>query len=223
MPPQRDKNTTPALCLEISDALTVPQAVSPDDRSPSLRSRARALSQAALPSLRLSPGASSITQSPLSSPIFATFTTAPAGISKAQDESQKLLAHVLDQLHRRPQCPPLDSLSSKPTPMIKPDNIRPSISRTYSSPQAPEPDSDDESERTFSPDVAFDLMNRLRDVLTISLSQQWRIFRQSSLGTQLRGMKGWTSLYHHRPSAGAGAAPASSRGDSRVPQIISLR
>jgi hypothetical protein len=55
---------------------------------------------------------------------------------------------------------------------------RSSASRSTSEVQSLSPDNEDTSKRVFSPDLAFDLMNRLRDVLMISLSQGWQIFSE---------------------------------------------
>lgn len=180
MPFQREKLTAPVLRLEISDTLVTPLSTTPvDEPSPSFRQRARALSQATLPSLRPSHSIASGTPSPLPSP-----TLAP-GIAKARDETQKLLAHVLEQLRRRPKCLPLNPPPSQAIPITKSIIPRPSRSRTDSTVQSVDPDSEDSSERAFSPDLAFDLMNRLRDVLMISLSRGWQLFneRQVSLRT----------------------------------------
>lgn len=165
----------PVLRLEISGTfVTPPTSPSPgDELSPSFRERARALSNAALPSRRPSRDDISNTTSllPPRSPLLV-----PAGMNKARDESQKLLAHVLDQLRHRPKCPSSYPPQSQPTTAAKPVAPRASASRTTSNSQSLDPDSDDSRERAFSPDLAFDLMNRLRDVLMISLAQGWQIF-----------------------------------------------
>jgi hypothetical protein len=180
MPFQREKLTTPFLRLEISDTVVTPLSTSPvDEPSPTFRQRARALSQAALPSLRPPLDVASRAPSPL-------LPSMPSpGTSKAQDESQKLLAHVLEQLRRRPKCPPSNPVPSQAIPGAKFIIPRPSTSRANSSAQSADPDNEDNSERAFSPDLAFDLMNRLRDVLMISLSHGWQLFneRQVSRGT----------------------------------------
>jgi hypothetical protein len=41
-----------------------------------------------------------------------------------------------------------------------------------------DPENEEFPERSFSPDVAFDLMNRLRDVLMISHTHGWQIFSE---------------------------------------------
>jgi hypothetical protein len=102
----------------------------------------------------------------------------PPGISKARDESQKLLAHVLEQLRHRPECPSSYSLPFQAAPAAKSIIPRPSASRTTSEVQSLDPEYEETSERAFSPDLAYDLMNRLRDVLMISLSHGWQIFNE---------------------------------------------
>jgi hypothetical protein len=171
---QREKLTAPVLRLEISDNIVTPLSTSPvDEPSPTFRQRARALSQAALPSLRPSQGIASSVPSPL-------LPSAPVpGTTKARDESQKLLAHVLGQLRHRPKCPSSNFLQSHAMPAAKSTVPRPNTSRTSSmGAQSADTDSEDRSERVFSPDSAFDLMSRLRDVLMISLSQGWQLFNE---------------------------------------------
>lgn len=174
MPFHREKLSTPILRLEISDTSVTPLSTSPVDE-PSLSFRERA--QAALPSRRPSPGNVSNTTSPLSSLPPALPAPAP-GISKARDESQKLLAHVLEQLRHRPKFPSSCLPPFQTAPSAKSIFPRPSASRTTSEVQSLDPENEEISERTFSPDLAFDLMNRLRDVLMISLSRGWQIFSE---------------------------------------------
>ena len=172
----RENISPPVLRLEISDTFITPStSTSPgDELSPSFRERARALSRAALPSRRPSQIDISNTTSllPPRSPLLAP----PPGMTKARDESQKLLAHVLEQLRHRPKCPSFYPSQSPTTTVAKPIALRSSASRTTSEARSLDPDNEDNPERVFSPDLAFDLMNRLRDVLMISLSQGWQIF-----------------------------------------------
>jgi hypothetical protein len=166
----------PVLRLEISGTfVTPPTSTSPgsDEPSPSFRERARALSNAAIPSRR--PSHINISNTTSLLPPRSPLLVPPSGMTKARDESQKLLAHVLEQLRHRPKCPSSYPPQSHPA-TGKPIAPHTSASRTTSDAQSLEPDSEDSPERAFSPDLAFDLMNRLRDVLTISLSQGWQIF-----------------------------------------------
>ena len=178
MPFLREKVSPPILRLEISDKFVTPPTSPGDEPSPSFRERARALSNAALPSRRPSQndgleGNISNTTSLL--PPRSPLLLPSSGISKARDESQKLLAHVLEQLRNRPKCPPSYSPQFNAVPAAKAIIPRPSSSRTTSEVQ---PENEDTSEHAFSPDLAFDLMNRLRDVLMISLARGWQIFNE---------------------------------------------
>jgi len=176
MPSHKEKLSAPVLRLQISQpdsSFLTPLSPSPGDGpSPSFRQRACALSNAALPSRRPSNIDSTI---PLLSPTFAVAAPRP-GLSKARDESQKLLAHVLDQLRNRQKCPPSYPPQFQAAPGPKSIIPRASASRAISETQSQDPENEELSERAFSPDLAFDLMNRLRDVLMISLSQGWQIF-----------------------------------------------
>ena len=170
MPSQREKHSTPVLRLEISEALDIRSSTSPiDGLSASFRDQDRRNSQAA--SLHPIAGSGS---TPFFTPSSA-FPIPPPVISRARDESQKLLAHVLEQLRRRPKPLSPNSLSSQviPAKYIIP---RRSSSRTNSDARQTDLDGEEDSEHAFSPDLAFDLMNRLRDVLMISLSHSWQIF-----------------------------------------------
>jgi hypothetical protein len=178
----RENISPPVLRLEISGSFVTPPSTSTspgDESSPSFRERARALSNAALPSRRPSQNNISNTTSllPPRSPLLV-----PPGMTKARDESQKLLAHVLEQLRHRPKCPSSYPSQADPAAAAKPIALRASASRTTSDAQSLDPDGEDSPGRAFSPDLAFDLMNRLRDVLMISLSQGWQIFGERSVG-----------------------------------------
>jgi hypothetical protein len=176
MSSQREKLIAPALRLEISDTLSTPISTSPI--SPTFRQRARALSHVTLPPFRPSHGTTSSFPSPL-------LSSAPApGITKAQEESQKLLAHVLEQLRRRPKCPPSNPMPSQAIPTAKLNIPRLSVSRANSNTQLVDPDGEDSSERIFSPDLAFDLMNRLRDVLMFLLSHGWQLFNERQVSRE---------------------------------------
>ncbi|KAI0306458.1 hypothetical protein B0F90DRAFT_1808156 [Multifurca ochricompacta] len=173
MPNQREKLklTTPVLRLEISDSLAFPSSASSEGT--------RTLSG----NVTISPPVSGIininnSSRPLS-PQVPAFSAPVPGISRARDESQKLLAHVLEQLRHRPKSPPTSLPPSQAIPIAKSISLRPSTSRTNSDVHLLDQDGEDGPERAFSPDLAFDLMNRLRDVLMISLSHQWQIFNES--------------------------------------------
>ncbi len=162
MPFLREK-LSPVLRLEISDTFVTPSTnTSPgDESSPSRR-----------------PSQNDISNTTFLLPPRSPLPVPPPGISKARDESQKLLAHVLEQLRHRPKCPITYPPQPHQATAVKPIALRSSASRTNSEAQSLDPDNEDSSERAFSPDLAFDLMNRLRDVLMISLSQGWQIFSE---------------------------------------------
>ena len=171
MPSQREKHSIPVLRLEISETLGDRQSsTSPSDGlSSSFREKDRPKS--------LHPPQTIAGSGP--SPYFtpsSAFPIPPPVVSRARDESQKLLAHVLEQLRRRPKPPSPNSLPSQTIPVAKYIIPRPSASRTNSDARQADLDGEEDSERAFSPDLAFDLMNRLRDVLMISLSHSWQIF-----------------------------------------------
>jgi hypothetical protein len=182
MPFHRGKPSVPVLRLEISDSTFVTPPSTPrlagDEPSPSSREKGRALSNASFPSRRPSQDNATSITSPLLSPTHVLPRAAPPpGISKARDESQKLLAHVLEQLRHRPKCPSSYSPPLQAAPAAKPIIPRLSASRTTSE-QSLIPENEESFERSFSPDTAFDLMNRLRDVLVISLTHGWQIFSE---------------------------------------------
>ncbi|KAH9180668.1 hypothetical protein EDB89DRAFT_1920409 [Lactarius sanguifluus] len=176
MSSQREKLSVPVLRLQISEALDIQSSISPSDGlSPSFREKDRA-------SLRPPQGTAGSGPSPHLSPA-STFSIPPV-ISRARDESQKLLAHVLEQLRHRPKP---HSLPSQAIPVAKYIIPRQSTSRANSVNQQPDLDGEDDSERAFSPDLAFDLMNRLRDVLMISLSHRWQLFNDNTPATVFGG------------------------------------
>jgi hypothetical protein len=175
MPFHREKLSVPVLRLEISDTLASPSIPPGDGSSNSFPERKRALSNATLPSHRHSQSDTINTTSPLGlSPSSDLPPPLAPGISKARDELQKLLAHILEQLRHRPKCPPPLQAASAAKSIIP----LPSISRTTSEMQLLDPENEEFPERSFSPDVAFDLMNRLRDVLMISHTHGWQIFSE---------------------------------------------
>ncbi|KAI9446343.1 hypothetical protein H4582DRAFT_1905062 [Lactarius indigo] len=176
MSSQREKLSVPVLRLQISEALDIQSSISPSD-GPSLSYREKDHA-----SLRPPQGVTGSSPSPHLSPASA-FSVPPPVISRARDESQKLLAHVLEQLRHRPKPLSPHSLPSQAIPVAKYIIPRPSTSRTNSVNQQSDLDSEADSERAFSPDLAFDLMNRLRDVLMISLSHRWQLFNDNAPAT----------------------------------------
>jgi hypothetical protein len=175
----RENISPPVLRLEISGTFVTPPSPSTgtspgDEPSLSFLERARALSNAASPSRR--PSQINISNTTSLLPPRSPLLVPPPGMTKARDESQKLLAHVLEQLRHRPKCPSSYPPQTPSATAAKPIAPRASASRTTSNAQSLDPDNEDSPGRAFSPDLAFDLMDRLRDVLTVSLSQGWQIF-----------------------------------------------
>ncbi|KAI0062284.1 hypothetical protein BV25DRAFT_1804358 [Artomyces pyxidatus] len=210
----------------------------PIEPTSSIRTRARALSQAA--TLRLS--ASPLNEKIPPSPSFQPAASAPYGTNRARDESQKLLSHLLDQLRRRPQPPPLfDALTIRSSTVTgKRAGSAKGVVGFASNKKGKTPngqndsDSDEEIDTGFSPDVALDLMNRLRDVLTISLAQQWQIFHDgsSTRRSSTRGSKGYDEVnprlspspfrLRRRSRDASSRSPSPSPDDvSQAPELLS--
>lgn len=171
--------------LSVSGGSQIPSATEPSSaQAPHPRGRARALSQAVLPSF-LSP-ASSNREKP-SSPV-------QQGLDKARDESRKLLAHVLRELENRPLPPSVfDDYkfvavekegkglagvveSVRNVTMFKSTKQKESHhGRTMSSLDDSNED-EDTQDAVFSTDATFDLMSQFREVLVIMQAQGWKVF-----------------------------------------------
>lgn len=167
-------------------------------RSPlgQLTGRPRASSKVSSPSLRVPP--SPIKEKSPTSPshLAAVFASQPA--NRARDESQKLLAHLLGQLRNRPRPPSIFEVAShldsrrhvrgiaimRSVAVLTGTKRSQSISN--SSPTRPESDSEDELEAEFTTDVTHDLMNQLKEILSISLAQQWQIFYERYFDTLVK-------------------------------------
>lgn len=107
------------------------------------------------------------------------------GAGKALEESRKLLSHILNELANRPRAPSVWSEfknghqdSKKGGSSIarhgsgdKAFKAKEMAMRTFSL-----PDSEDEDELLFSPDIAYDLLSKLRDILLIAHTHNWHIF-----------------------------------------------
>lgn len=127
----------------------------------------------------------------LPSPSFFTPNASVSNSSKALNESRKLLAHLLGQLHNRVLPPPVfdafRDINSNSTDKgladvvqtvkaavrlkggKRDDRIQPTASQRD--------DSDEEdTEEAFTTDATFSLMTQLKDVLLISRLQNWQIF-----------------------------------------------
>ena len=151
------------------------------------RDRARNISQSVLPSFRIS--SVSDTKSSASGPSVAKQSGAP-GASKARNESRKLLSHILSQLQSRPLPPPyLSTLvygagqnGKGSGSVIK--SVKGAVKytgtlrerRTHQPLPQDDSDSEDESQEGFSPETTIDLLNQLKDILTVSMVHGWDIF-----------------------------------------------
>lgn len=138
--------------------------------------RARALSAVnAIPSLRLS--TSPVAEKPPLSPIrpSASFSS-----QNASDGSQKLLNYIFTQLRNRPMPPPLTDVISPST--SRPNRKKPSISkniahkRTLTLTSDPDSDEEDELNMGFSTDATIELMEKLRDALSVAIAQNVQLF-----------------------------------------------
>ncbi|KAI0322233.1 hypothetical protein OF83DRAFT_1279816 [Amylostereum chailletii] len=152
---------------------------SPSEGS-SIRTRARALSQAALPSLRILSSPSS-DKAPIS-PIFPPATPGYSAPAKEKAEYQKLVELQLDQLRRRPRAPPFHELlfqsasrlhnknkhSTIPGPTKTMANINNLVNQGDSD--------DDDTIVSFSSETAAVRTKHLRDVLQTAMDRGWDVF-----------------------------------------------
>jgi len=116
---------------------------------------------------------------------------------RARNESRKLLSHVLRQLAHRKKPPPIkDTVWNRNNDR----NIRgfgmvalkDFVKLVPDKRLGIQSDSDDEENRDFSTDGTFDLMVQLKDVLTMSIAQGWKIFDD-----------GCAASFHHTPPLNA--------------------
>lgn len=123
-------------------------------------------------------------------PVSPSFAYRSQKASSRQNESRKLLAHVLDQLKHRAMPPTvyaglgyLDEGTEDRRLGVILETVRGAVRMgavrqegRHAAQAAPEDDEDEEGERVHSTDVTFELMTQLRDVLNISVLQGWEIF-----------------------------------------------
>lgn len=159
----------------------------PSNLATPARDRVRTISQAMLPSLMVTGIGSSERHNV---PPKMSNAAIPHGASKARNESRKLLSHILGQLHRRPKPPAV--LGSVESQSNLPGKGLSAVVRTVKGITAVSggaanerrivgEDSDDEDaveDSRFYTDVTYDLMIQLRDVLLISVEQDWDIFAE---------------------------------------------
>ncbi|KAI0748219.1 hypothetical protein C8Q80DRAFT_1104066 [Daedaleopsis nitida] len=215
-------------------------------RSPSFgittSSRARSLSQAVLPSFRISSASDASKSHPTHEE--PNRQTAPNGVNRARNESRKLLAHILSQLQNRPVPPSLLSTlvsgsgHSDRTAASVMKSVKVAVKftgtlrerRTHQPVPQDDTDSEDESIEEFTTDTTIDLLNQLKDVLTLSIAHSWDIFydrfcpqSQRSNSEKLR------ESFMRRRSLSVGRSrsrsPSVGRGDSegalRAPELLS--
>ncbi|THH07445.1 hypothetical protein EW145_g3377 [Phellinidium pouzarii] len=189
-PPVRSSEVFPSHTssrLTTSDFLT-PNVEQNGESVSTPRSRARSrtliVSQAALPFK--SPTSDKSSSSEVAR--LASLTSDnPSKVDKARQETRKLLGHIINELQRRQRPPPVWDLyksenvgiGMRKTDSAKDHNnsvaVKDKPSRTRSLPLV-DSDSDDEFSSLFSPDVTFDLLSRLKDLLLLSKLKEWQVF-----------------------------------------------
>ncbi|GBE81969.1 hypothetical protein SCP_0403450 [Sparassis crispa] len=181
----------PVLRLDTTflDTSIVDSSTSQSLTTPAARSRARSLSQAVLPSFRISTTPN--TDKPSSEASNAFNVSVSHAVNKARNESRKLLAHLLAQLQSRPVPPSVlevltnggcqKSLASNAQSFRGAAKYHGGARDVQVLPRVSHDDTDGEWEddAQFNTDVTLDLMNQLKDVLLISAAQKWDIFYDS--------------------------------------------
>lgn len=184
-------NSGSTATVSLRPNLTIPESINSSSvespTTPRNRGRSRSFTQNASPLLLTISEKSpyETTQSPLSE----SFTTRVKP-DKARQEVRKLLAHILDQLENRPRPPQIwDTFKYKGVETTRLERIHSEGSsngyaRAFRSKEMTmraltftDGDSDHESTsvNSFSPDVAFDLLSQLKDLLLIARSRNWQI------------------------------------------------
>lgn len=126
-----------------------------------------------------------------SRPVIRLSTSPASKPTGRRHESRKLLAHILDQLDRRPKPPPLFeafpnshfSLSGNTLGVfvetVK-ENLNSSSKRRDAKQSVQvdptDDDTDDELNRVFTTDTTYDLMVQLKNLLMMSVAEGWHIF-----------------------------------------------
>ncbi|TFK89146.1 hypothetical protein K466DRAFT_545801 [Polyporus arcularius HHB13444] len=241
--------STPTLRVDTSNSPFVidgnsPSASPSSPKSPSFgtftKDRARSISQSVLPSFRISSVGD--TKSNISGPSASKQAGAP-GANRARNESRKLLSHILSQLQSRPLPPPyLSTLvygagqNDKGSGSVM-KSMKGAVKytgtlrerRTHQPLPQDGSDSEDERQEGFSPDITIDLLNQLKDVLTVSNVHGWDIFYDSAPQNQRSNSEKLRDSFMRRRSGSVGRSrsrsPSVGRGDSegavRAPQLLS--
>ncbi|KAI1795782.1 hypothetical protein LXA43DRAFT_1163651 [Ganoderma leucocontextum] len=165
-------------------------------------------------------------------------------MTRARNESRKLLAHILSQLHGRPVPPSLlttlvfGSAQNEKANGSVIKSMRGAVKYTRNLPArrthqpVPQDDTDSEEEdvEVFSTDTTLDLMNQLKDVLVLSIAHTWDIFYDSAPQTQRSNSDRLKDSFMRRRSLSAGRnsrsrSPSVGFGDPegvvRAPQLLS--
>ncbi|KAG6832130.1 hypothetical protein H0H87_002442 [Tephrocybe sp. NHM501043] len=148
--------------------------------------------------------------------------------SRARTESRKLLAHVLDQLERR-TLPPNIFDTYDGTENHEPENnlrallqtVKGAVNSRKVSQEAKRPtpagigedDSDDDEEHEYSTDVTYSLMLQLKDLLSVSVDQDWHILDDKGVLEDLGQIQGINDI---TSSANGFPKPLHSVGSSTV-------
>lgn len=187
-PPFRDSEPS---AQNVRSTLTVPEFLAPNisEKEPSSdevstprnRSRSRSISQFATSLISPSTEKPPIDMSGVAS-LPSSNSVKP---DKALQETRKLLGHILHELQDRPRPPSAWDAFQPGRPQRTrslPLNLKAGLrlghghaSRSGSL-SLVDSDSDEELDTTFSPDLTYELLNKLRDVLIIARLKSWQIF-----------------------------------------------
>ncbi|KAH8117558.1 hypothetical protein DFH11DRAFT_1504486 [Phellopilus nigrolimitatus] len=152
--------------------------------TPRNRGRSRSFSQVAIPFI--SP--TSEKTSPGVARLASLSTENSQKPDKARQETRKLLSHILNELQNRPRPPSIwDAFKSEygglgahgPKGIRKSSETRDKANRSRTMTLV-DSDSDDEISSLFSPDITFDFLNKLKEVLIMSKARGWHIFNDGA-------------------------------------------
>ena len=146
--------------------------LSAGDSPPRSRGRSRTFSQMAT-SMRLSPGEK--TDIPNDGP-RRSFSSKTDPQDRAQQETRKLLNHIMLELENRPHPPSIWSTCKAGLEGQRAGMKRPEKTQTSRFISGGDSESDDETKSSFSPQTTFALLHRLRELLIFSLKSSWSIF-----------------------------------------------
>ncbi|KAL5490495.1 hypothetical protein ACEPAI_5328 [Sanghuangporus weigelae] len=186
-----------SLTQNVRSTLTVPEFLPPNISekeptnldavsTPRNRSRSRSISQFASSLISPSNEKPSVDVSGISN-LNSNSSIKP---DKALQETRKLLGHILHELQNRPRPPSAwdafhpsygaQRTRSLPLNFKSGLKLRPGHASRSGSLSLVDSDSDDEVDATFSPDLTYELLSKLRDVLVIAKLKNWQIFDDGS-------------------------------------------